>query len=92
MTDIRIFVLIAELETQVVDNVSDVLNDVSALGQVTLNSLTAQLLEANDVFGMGSGGKARQDALLSEEQRPAGNGHDGAPEKLLFSDFPKVTQ
>lgn len=39
VTDIRIFILVTKLETQIVDNIADILDNVSALGQVALNSL-----------------------------------------------------
>lgn len=77
--NIGILILIAKLESQVVDNVADALDDISALGQVALGSLAANVLEADDGIGVGGGGEARQDTLLSQEKGASADGQESAP-------------
>lgn len=65
--NIGVLILVAKLESQIVDDVANALDDVGALGQVALGSLAANILEADDGIGMGGGREARQDALLGQQ-------------------------
>lgn len=66
VADVGIVVLVTELEAQVVDDVADTIEDVGALGQITLSSQAADVLEADVCIGVGGGRQARQDALLGQ--------------------------
>jgi len=79
--DVWVVVFVTELEAQVVDDVASTIADVGALGQVTLSSQAADVLEADVGIGVGGGGQAREDALLGQEQGARADGEEGAPVK-----------
>lgn len=78
VADVRVFVLVTKLESQVIDNVAGVIDNVSALSQVALDGLAANLFESDDGIGVGGGGETGQNALLSQEQRAGTDGKEGA--------------
>lgn len=54
-SDVGVLVLVTELEAQVVDNVSRVLHNIGALTKISLDGQTANVLERDNVIGVGSG-------------------------------------
>ena len=54
-SDVGILVLVTELEAQVVDDVSGVLYNIGALTKISLDGQTANVLERDNVIGVGSG-------------------------------------
>lgn len=78
-SDVGVLVLVTELEAQVVDDISCVLHNISTLAQVSLDGLAANVLERDNVIGVGGGGKPGQDSRLSKQERSGANGEEGAP-------------
>jgi hypothetical protein len=68
--DVGVLVLVAELVAEIVHHIAGVLDDVGMLAQVSDDGVAAQGLELGEEVGMGRGSKAREDALLGQEQRP----------------------
>lgn len=54
-SDVGVLVLVTELEAQVVHNISCVLHNIGALTQISLDGQTANVLERDNVIGVGSG-------------------------------------
>jgi len=69
--DVGVLILIAELESQVVDDVADILHNISALTEITDSCLAAQILELDDVVGVGCGRETGQNALLGQQEGPS---------------------
>lgn len=78
-SDVGVLVLVAELETQVVHDVSCVLHNIGALTKVSLDGQTTDVLERYDVIGVGSGREAGEDSLLSEQERSGADGKESTP-------------
>lgn len=76
-TDVWVLILVAKIKTQVVDDVSGILDNVGSLIQLFLGSLAAEVLERDDPIGMGGSRQSGQDALLGEEQRSSANRQEG---------------
>lgn len=57
-SDVGVLVLVTELEAQVVDDVSRVLHNIGALTKISLDSNAANVLERDDVIGVGGGREA----------------------------------
>lgn len=77
-TDVWVLVLIPEVESEVIDNVASIFDDIGTFLEVLGSGITADVFESGQVVGVGSGGKARQDALLGKEERTGANRHDGS--------------
>jgi hypothetical protein len=77
-TNVGILILVAEVESKVVDDVSSVIDDIGSLLEVSSSSIAAEVLELGKVVGVGSGREAREDALLGEEERSSADGQNGA--------------
>lgn len=75
--DVGVLVLVTEVESEVVDDVACVLDHVGALLEVARSSITAQILEASQVVGVGSRRETREDALLRQEERTGADRQDG---------------
>lgn len=54
-SDVGVLVLVTELEAQVVDNVTRVFHNIGALTKISLDGQTANVLERDNVIGVGSG-------------------------------------
>lgn len=78
-SDVGVLVLVTELEAQVVHNVSCVLDNIGALTKISLDGQTANVLERDNVIGVGSGREPGEDSLLSEHERPSADGEESAP-------------
>lgn len=57
-SDVGVLVLVTKLEAQVVDDVSRVLHNIGALTKISLDSNTANVLERDNVVGVGGGREA----------------------------------
>lgn len=57
-SDVGVLVLVTELEAQVVDDVSRVLHNIGALTKISLDSNAANVLERDNVIGVGGGREA----------------------------------
>ena len=77
-TNVGILILVAEVESKVVDDVSGVFDDIGSLLEVSSSGLAAEDLELGQVVGVGSGREAREDAFLGEEERSGADGQNGA--------------
>lgn len=71
--DVGVVVLLAQVEAEIVDDVT-LLHDVGAFGQVVLGRRLAHALQSGDVVGMGGGAKAGEDAGFGEEERAGADG------------------
>lgn len=78
-SDVGVLVLVTELEAQVVHNVSCVLHNIGALTKISLDGHTANILELDNVIGVGSGREPGEDSLLSEQERSGADGEESAP-------------
>lgn len=76
--DVWVLVLVSNVETEIVDDVSGVLNDIGSLLQVAGGSITAEVLECGKVVGVGGSGQAREDALLGQEKGASANREDSS--------------
>lgn len=76
-TDVWILVLVSEVEAEVVDHISNILDDVGALVEVASGSTAAQVLKRGQVVMVGGGRKAGEDALVGEEVRASTDGEEG---------------
>lgn len=76
--DVRVLVLVPEVESEVVDHVADVLDNIGPLVQVALGSAAAEVLKGGHVVLVGRGGEAGEDALVGEEVRAGADGEEGA--------------
>jgi hypothetical protein len=76
-TDVGVLILVAKVETEVVDDVACVLDNVGTLLEVARGSIAAHILEAGHVIGVGSSRKAGEDTLLRKEKGSSANGQDG---------------
>ena len=72
--DVRVLVLVADIESKVVHNVSGIFDDVGSLLHITDCGVAAEVLEGSHVVGVGGGGQARENSELGEEE---GSGADG---------------
>lgn len=77
-TDVGVLVLVVEVETEVVDNISSVFNDIGTFLEVLGSGITADVLKSGHSVGVGGSGEARQDALLAKEERASADGEDGS--------------
>lgn len=75
--DVGVLILVAKIEAEVVDDVACVLDNVGTLLKVARGSITAQVLEAGHVVGVGGSRKAGEDTLLRKEEGSSANGKDG---------------
>lgn len=75
--DVRVVVLLAEIETQIVDHVA-FLHDVGALAHVALRGRLAQVLQLDYVVWMGGCAQTGENTRLGEEERAGADGHQGA--------------
>lgn len=86
--NVGVLVLVAKLKAKIIDDISDALDDISALGQVALGGQTADILEADDSIGVGGGGETRQDTLLGQEQGAGADGEESASDHKHVSKKP----
>lgn len=77
--DVGVLILVTKLKAQVVHDISCVLHNIGALTKVPLDGQTANVLERNDVVGVGSGRESCQDSLLSEQKRSGADREESAP-------------
>jgi hypothetical protein len=77
-SNIRALILVISVESEVVDNVASVLDDVGTLSQVAGGGLTAEALKLGNVVGVGGRRKARQDVLLGKEEGASADGEHGS--------------
>jgi hypothetical protein len=75
--DVRVLVLVAEVEAEVVHDVASVVDDVGALAEGVACNLAAHDLEGGDEIGVGGGREAGEDALLGKEKRAGADGEEG---------------
>lgn len=75
--DVRVLILIAEVEAEVVDDVPSVFDDVGPLVGAARGGLAAEVLEPGEVVGVGGGRQPGEDALMGEEVGPGADGQEG---------------
>ena len=68
--DVRVLVLVSELEAQVVHHVADVFHDVSVFTPIPDDRVATEDLEGGDKVGVGGGSEATEDAQLGQEVGP----------------------
>jgi len=81
---VRVFILIlAKIEAQVIDDVTGV-DDIGAVGQVTLRSVAADDLELGHVVRVRGGRKAGEHACITQDQRAGAHAEQGALAGRVF--------
>lgn len=69
--------VLAEIESKVVDDVASVLNHVGTFLKVHGSSIAANVLKGGEKVGVGSGREAREDTLLAKEEGTCADREDG---------------
>lgn len=72
--DIGVIILLAEIEAEVVDNVSGVFNNIGTFLEILGSSIAADILKGGEVVGVSGRRETGEDTLLRQEE---GAGADG---------------
>jgi hypothetical protein len=77
-SDVRVLVLVPEVEAEVVDYVSGIFYNVGAFGEVSSSCFAAEVFESCHVIDVRGGREARQDAFLCKEECTGADRKDGS--------------
>lgn len=76
--NIWVFILFANVEAEVINNVAGVFNDIGTLRQVSRGSVAANIFKLGQVIGMGSGRETRENVLPGEQESTGADGEECA--------------
>lgn len=89
--DIWVLVLVTNVKTKVVDDITSVLDNIGTLGHVPHSGVAAKVLKGRHVVWVGSSRQTGKDALLGEEEGSSADRHDGTlPGRIFLLDLGKL--